>query len=238
MEVFDLFVEIWVILISIAIGIVFFSRIAALAFWESQIERDGPWAKFLNVWRVWTKIPKEVTAYHLGLAADTVTAAISNDIITVSFLLLCGLITDILSISQIIMLFVAYLLIKISMIILQFVFEDYLWHILNPRQDEYGFHTFANKKYPAFLGRVWIIPREYIVFILTSGIPVSIAGWLMADFRESHSILWMAIAGWLIIVSVLLILTAIITIKAPALHKAAAKIKSWVEKYLKVEHGD
>lgn len=238
MEVFDLIVEIWLIIISIAIGIVLFFRIASLAFWESQIERENPWAGALDVWRVWVKkIPKEVTTYHIGLAADTVTAAISNDIITVSFLLLCGLITDILSISQIIMLFVAYLLIKISMIILQFVFEDYLWHILNPRQDEYGFHTFANKKYPAFLGRVWIIPREYIIFILISGIPVSIAGWLMADFRELPSILWMAIAGWLIIVSVLLILTAIITIKAPALHKAAAKIKSWVEKYLKVEHG-
>ncbi len=230
-------IEIWAtIAISIAIGIVFFIRIVALAFWESQIERENPWAEALNVWRVRIKkIPKEVTSYHLGLAADTVTSIISNDIITISFLLLCGLTLNVLGIFQAIMCFGAYLLIKISMIILLFVFEDYLWHILNPRQDKFGFHTFAEKKYPAVCGRVWIIPGEYIYAVLATGLLTAIAGlFIAAVSRELVSILW-AIVGWLIVVIVLLILTAVITIKASALHKKAAEIKSWVEKYS--EHG-
>jgi len=248
MEVFDVFVETWLIAISIAIGIVFFFRIAALAFWESQIERENPWASgFKDMWRVWVKnIPKEVTAYHLGLAADTVTAAILNDIITISFLLLCGLIVDILNIFQIIMLLGAYLLIKTSMIILQFVFEDYLWHILNPRQDEFGFHTFAEKKYPSvkpmpriisrIIPRAEIIPGEYIYAILATGGLTFFAGlFIAAVSRELFLILWV-IVGWMIIVVTLLILTAIMTIKAPALHKKAAQIKVWVEKY-SVENG-
>jgi len=237
----------WLIAIGIAIGVVFFSRIAALSFWESQIERENPWAGALNVWRVWIKkIPKEITAYHIGLAADTVTATISNDIITISFLLLCGLVVDILNIFQIIMLFGAYLLIKTSMIILQFVFEDYLWHILNPRQDKFGFHTFTEKKYPSvwpmprIISRIIpgarIIPGEYIYAILATGGLILFAGlFIAAVSRELFSILW-AIVGWMIVVFVLLILTAVITIKAPALHKKAAEIKSWVEKY-SVEHG-
>ncbi len=230
-------IEIWTIAISVAIGIVFFFRIAALAFWESQIERENPWAGALNVWRVWIKkIPKEITAYHIGLAADTVTAAISNDIITISFLLLCGLVVDILNIFQIIMLLGAYLLIKTSMIILQFVFEDYLWHILNPRQDKFGFHTFTEKKYPAVWPIPGIIPGEYILAILITGGLTAVAGRLVAISRESPLILWMTIVGWMIIIGVLLILTVAITIKASALHKKAAEIKSWVEKY-SVEHG-
>ncbi len=227
-------IETWLITaISIAIGIAFFSRITALAFWESQIERENPWAGALNVWRVWVKkIPKEITAYHLGLAADTVSSIISNDIITISFLLLCGLITDILSISQIVMFLGAYLLVKTSMIILQFIFEDYLWHILNPRQDKFGFHTFTKKKYPAVCVRMGIIPGEYILAILVAGLFNAIAGLLISIIRESFSILWMAIVSWLIIVCVLLILTVAITIKSPEIHRTSARIASWIEKEL------
>ena len=75
------------------VAVVFFVRVFWLAYWEAQIEGKNPWAAALACWRLKVKqIPKELTGYHLGLAANTVSSIISNDLITIILLLFCGLI--------------------------------------------------------------------------------------------------------------------------------------------------
>ncbi|MCK4891462.1 MAG: hypothetical protein KAS78_02220 [Candidatus Pacebacteria bacterium] len=220
--------------LMLIVGIFFFNRIFWLAYWEAQIEGKNPWAKALACWRLKVKqIPKELTGYHLGLAANTVSSIISNDLITIVLLLLCGLIITSVGLFEIAIFFVVYLLVKTSMIILLFfAFEDYLWHIVNPHQDEYGLHTFTEKKYPAVFGRLWIIPGEYCYAIGLSGVLFILAGLLISfigeiTIKEAFNF---AIIGWLIIICVLILLTLILTLKAPIIHKKAAQLKVWADK--------
>lgn len=220
--------------LMLIVGIFFFNRIFWLAYWEAQIEGKNPWAKALACWRLKVKqIPKELTGYHLGLAANTVSSIISNDLITIVLLLLCGLIITSVGLFEIAIFFVVYLLVKTSMIILLFfAFEDYLWHIVNPHQDEYGLHTFTEKKYPAVFGRLWIIPGEYCYAIGLSGVLFVFAGLLISFIGEitMKEAFNFAIIGWLIIICVLILLTLILTLKAPIIHKKAAQLKVWADK--------
>ena len=220
------------VMLMLVVAMVFFVRIVALAYWEAQIEFDSPWARTLRCWRIKVRqIPKEPTGYHFGLAANTLSAIISNDVITVTFLLLCGLIVVPIGLSEILVYFGAYLLIKVSMIILLFTFEDYLWHIVNP-SEEYGFHTFEKKKYPAALGTFWIIPGEYILGICISFVMAILTGWLISKvlIAGEFSVIWMAIAGWIVVVGALIVMTVALTIIMPYIHRKAAKLKDWAYK--------
>ncbi|MCK4891802.1 MAG: hypothetical protein KAS78_03990 [Candidatus Pacebacteria bacterium] len=218
--------------LMLIVGIFFFNRIFWLAYWEAQIEGKNPWAKALACWRLKVKqIPKELTGYHLGLAANTVSSIIFNDLITIALLLFCGLIITSVGLFEIAMFFVVYLLVKTSMIILLFTFEDYLWHIVNPNQDEYGLHTFTEKKYPAVFGRFWIIPGEYCFAIGLSGLLIAFTG-LLVSFIKNIAIIEavkLAIIGWSVIICVLILMTLILTLKAPAIHKKAAQLKVWAD---------
>lgn len=217
--------------LMLVVAIVFFIRIVALAYWEAQIEFDSPWAGALRCWRIKVEqIPKEPTGYHLGLAANTLSAIILNDVIIITSLLLCKLIIPI-GLFEILVYFGAYLLIKASMIVLLFTFEDYLWHIVNP-SEEYGYHTFEKKKYPAALGTLWIIPGEYILGIFISFAMTILTGWLISKVLVvgEFSVIWMAIVGWITIVSALIIMTIALTIIMPYIHRKAAELKKWAYK--------
>jgi len=215
------------------IAIVFFVRTFWLAYWEAQIEGKNPWAAALDCWRLMVKqIPKELTGYHLGLATNTVSSIISNDLITIILLLFCGLIIAAVGFFEIAIFFLVYLFVKTSMIILLFTFEDYLWHIVNPHQDEYGLHTFTKKKYPAVLGRLWIIPGEYCLAVGLSGLLIAFAG-LLISFMKGMAIIEavkLAVIGWLVIICVLILMTLILTLKAPIIHKKATQLKVWADK--------
>lgn len=224
--------------LMVVVGIIFFVRIFWLAYWEAQIEGKNPWAAALDCWRLRVKrIPKELTGYHLGLAANTVSAIISNDLITIILLLFCGLIITSVGLFEIAMLFVIYLVVKTSMIILLFTFEDYLWHIVNPHQDDYGLHTFTEKKYPAVLGRLWIIPGEYCYAVGLSGALIILAGLLLSFIRETtmKEAFNLAIIGWLVIICVLILMTLILTLKVPIIHRKAVQLKAWADENIAEE---
>ena len=214
------------------VAVVFFVRVFWLAYWEAQIEGKNPWAAALACWRLKVKqIPKELTGYHLGLAANTVSSIISNDLITIILLLFCGLIMTPVGFLEVAIFFVVYLLVKAGMIILLFTLEDYLWHIVNPYQDEYGLHTFTEKKYPVVFGRLWIVPGEYCFAVGLSGLLVAFAG-LTVSFIKGIAIVEavkLAIIGWLVIIFVLILLTLILTLKAPIIHKKAVQLKVWAD---------
>ena len=177
------------------------------------------------------QIPKELTGYHLGLTANTVSSIISNDLITIILLLFCGLIITSAGLLEVAIFFVVYLLVKASMIILLFTFEDYLWHIVNPYQDEYGLHTFTEKKYPAVFGRLWIVPGEYCFAVGLSGLLVAFAGLLISFIKGMTMIeaVKLPIIGWSVIICVLILMTLILTLKAPIIHKKAAQLKVWAD---------
>jgi hypothetical protein len=224
--------------LMLIVAVVFFVRTFWLAYWEAQIEGKNPWATALDCWRLKVKqIPKELTGYHLGLAANTISSIISNDLITIIILLLCGLIITPVGFFEVAIFLVVYLFVKTSMIILLFTFEDYLWHIVNPYQDEYGLYTFTEKKYPAVLGRLWIIPGEYCFAVGLSGLLIAFAGLLISFIKDivTMEAVKLAIIGWLVIICVLILLTLILTLKAPIIHKKAAQLKVWADENIAEE---
>lgn len=165
--------------------------ILALAYWEVQIEGNNPWAGALPCWRKMVSwFPKELTGYHAGLVSFT--------LMLIAFTIAaCIFVLRIYGIEIPTEFFGTLVLLLLSMIVLLSTFEDYLWHIVNPYQDEYGFQTFAKKEYPAFKGIfIGIVPVDYIGLTTLSFVLACWAGIMME---------------WVIIVAVLIVMTVIAT---------------------------
>lgn len=177
-----------VIITGIILGLV----AIALAYEEGQIEGKNPWAAALPCWRKTVSwFPKELTGYHIGLVSYTLTLVA----LTVT---VCIFILKTYGIEIPIELFGTLAVFLFSLLILLSTFEDFLWHIVNPYQNEYGLHTFMEKKYPAFKRIfIWIVPIDYLFTVALSLLLACCVGLA----RE-----------WIVIVVVLLFMTTIITI--------------------------
>ncbi|MCK5123322.1 MAG: hypothetical protein KAQ87_04230 [Candidatus Pacebacteria bacterium] len=192
---------------AIVTGIMLGLVVIALAYKEAQMEGRHPWAAALPCWRKTVSwFPKELTGYHTGLVSYTITL--------VAFTITaCIFILKIYGIEVPIELFGTLAVFLFSLLILLSTFEDFMWHIVNPYQNEYGLHTFMEKKYPAFKGIfVWIMPIDYFFTVVVS--------FVLANFVN------LAIE-WIVIVVVLLVMTTIITmIRQKSLQKGGEKLKT------------
>jgi len=186
---------------SVIIGTVLWFVVLALAYWEVQIEGNNPWAAALPCWRKTVSwFPKELTGYHMGLVSYTL-ALIAFTIAACIFVL------RIYGIEIPIGFFGTLVLLLFSAIVLLSTFEDYLWHIVNPYQDEYGLHTFVKKEYPVFNGIfVGIVPIDYVFAAILSFALACWAGIMME---------------WIAIIAVLIVMTVIAT----TLRQAGLKYK-------------
>ena len=176
---------------TIVIGSMLGLVVLALAYKEAQTEGKNPWAAALPCWRKTVSwFPKELTGYHVGLVSYTLTlVALSATV--------CIFILKIYGIEVPIELFGTLAVFLLSLLILLSTFEDFMWHIVNPYQKEYGLHTFMKKKYPAFKGIfIWIVPIDYFFTVVLSLVLAYSVG-LMVE--------------WIVIVVVLLVMTTIIT---------------------------
>ena len=177
---------------AIIVGIMLELVVVALAYKEAQTEGKNPWAAALPCWRKTVSwFPKELTGYHAGLVSYTLTL-VAFTITTCMFILKIYGIEVPVGLLGISVVFLFSLLILLS------TFEDFMWHIVNPYQNEYGLHTFMEKKYPAFKGIfIWIVPIDYF---FTVALSLILAYWVSLMIE------------WIVIVVVLLIITTIITI--------------------------
>jgi len=163
----------------------------ALAYKEAQTEGKNPWAAALPCWRKTVSwFPKELTGYHAGLVSYTLT-------LTAFAITVCVFVLKIYGIEIPIELFGTLTVFLFSLLVLLSTFEDFMWHIVNPYQNEYGLHTFMEKKYPAFKGIfIWIVPIDYFFTVVLSLILA----------------LWIGLViEWIVIVIVLLVMTIIVT---------------------------
>lgn len=177
---------------SIVTGIMLELVVISLAYKEAQTEGKSPWAADLPCWRKTVSwFPKELTGYHAGLVSYTITL--------VAFTItICVFILKIYGIEIPIELFGTLTVFLFSLLILLSTFEDFMWHIVNPYQNEYGLHTFMEKKYPAFKGIfIWIVPIDYFLTVALSLILAYCVGLAME---------------WVAIVVMLLFMTTVITI--------------------------
>jgi len=176
---------------SVIVGTMLWLVIVALAYWEVQIEGRNPWAGALPCWRKTISwFPKELTGYHAGLVSYALTLIAFTTTVCIFVLRIYG-------IEIPIGFFGTLILLLLSAIVLLSIFEDYLWHIVNPCQEEYGLHTFVKKEYPAFKGIfLWIVPIDYLGLAILSFVLACWAG---------------IIIEWIVIVAVLIIMTAMIT---------------------------
>jgi hypothetical protein len=176
-----------VIIMGVMLGFV----VIALAYKEAQTEGKNPWAEALPCWRKtvgW--FPKELTGYHVGLVSYTLT-------LTALAATVCMFILKTYGIKIPIELFGTLAVFLFSLLILLSTFEDFLWHIVNPYQNEYGLHTFMEKKYPAFKGIfIWIVPIDYF---FTAALSLILAYWVGLAME------------WIVIVVVLLFMATITT---------------------------
>lgn len=177
---------------AVIVGIMLGFVVIALAYKEAQTEGKNPWATALPCWRKTVSwFPKEITGYHVGLVSYTLT-------IVVFTVATCMFVLKIYGIEIPIELFGTLAVFLFSLLILLSTFEDFMWHIVNSYQSEYGLHTFMEKKYPAFKGIfLWIVPIDYfftaaLSFILAYHVGLAVE--------------------WMIIVVILLVMTIIITI--------------------------
>lgn len=177
---------------TIILGIMLGLVVIALAYKEAQMEGRNPWAAALPCWRKTVSwFPKELTGYHVGLVSYTLA-------LTAFTATVCMFILKIYGIEVPIELFGTLTVFLFSLLVLLSIFEDFTWHIVNPYQNEYGLHTFMEKKYPAFQGIfIWIVPIDYFFTAMLSFILTSFVGLAME---------------WIVIVVVLLIMTTVITI--------------------------
>ena len=97
---------------------------------------------------------------------------------------------------------------------------------------------FLNNVVPAFLfskrssfGGNRIVPGEYCFAVGLSGLLVAFAGLLISFIKGMTMIeaVKLAIIGWLVTIFVLILLTLILTLKAPIIHKKAAQLKVWAD---------
>lgn len=176
-----------VIKIATVLGLV----VLTLAYKEAQTEGKNPWAKALPCWRkIVSWFPKELTGYHVGLVSYTLT--LSALVVTV-----CMFVLKTYGIEVPVELFGTLAVFLFSLLILLSTFEDFMWHIVNPYQNEYGLHTFMEKKYPAFKEIfIWIVPVDYFFTAAMSLILAQLVGLAME---------------WIVIVVVLLVMTIIAT---------------------------
>ena len=176
---------------TIVTGIMLWLVVVALAYKEVQTEGRSPWAAALPCWRKTVSwFPKELTGYHFGLVSYTLA-------LTVFTATVCMFILKIYGIEVPIELFGTLAVFLFSLLVLLSTFEDFMWHIVNPYQNEYGLHTFMERKYPAFKGIfIWIVPIDYFLTAALSLILANFVGLVME---------------WTVIVVVLLIMTTIIT---------------------------
>ena len=175
------------VVISVMLGLV----VIALAYKEAQMEGRHPWAAALPCWRKTVSwFPKELTGYHFGLVSYTLTLVALTATVCMFILKTYGIEipTELLGTLAV---FLFTLLVLLS------TFEDFMWHIANPYQKEYGLHTFMEKKYPAFKGIfIWIVPIDYF---FTAVVSLILAYWVGL------------VIEWIVIVVVLLVMTTIIT---------------------------
>ncbi|MDF1498330.1 MAG: hypothetical protein P1P85_03185 [Patescibacteria group bacterium] len=176
---------------TVILGIMLGLVVIALAYMEVQIEGKNPWAAALPCWRKTVSwFPKELTGYHVGLVSYTLT-------LTAFAIVACALVLKIYGIEIPIELFGTLAVFLLSLLVLLSTFEDFMWHIINPYQNEYGLHTFVEKRYPAFKGIfIWIVPVDYFFTVVLS---------LVLAYSVGLAIEWM------VIVVVLLIMTTVIT---------------------------
>ncbi|MCK4592077.1 hypothetical protein KAT63_01390 [Candidatus Parcubacteria bacterium] len=176
---------------TIVTGIMLWLVAISLAYKEAQMEGRNPWAAVLPCWRKTVSwFPKELTGYHVGLVSYTLA-------LTVFTATVCMFILKTYGIEIPTELFGVLAVFLFSLLVLLSTFEDFLWHIVNPYQNEYGLHTFTEKKYPAFKGIfIWIMPIDYLFTVALSFI---LAYWVSL------------VIEWIVIVVVLLIMTTIIT---------------------------
>ena len=177
---------------TIVTGIMLWLVAISLAYKEAQMEGKNPWAAALPCWRKTVSwFPKELTGYHVGLVSYTL--ALTTFTATV-----CMFLLKTYGIEIPIELFGTLAVFLFSLLILLSTFEDFIWHIVNPYQNEYGLHTFMEKKYPAFKGVfIWIVPIDYFLTVTLSLI--------LANFIS-------LVIEWIVIIAVLLIMTITITI--------------------------
>ena len=177
---------------SVIVGTALWLVVLALAYWEVQIEGRNPWAGALPCWRKTVSwFPKELTGYHAGLVSYTL-ALIAFTTTA------CAFVLRIYGIEIPIGFFGTLILLLLSTVVLLSTFEDFMWHIVNPYQDEYGLHTFVKKEYPAFKGIfVGIVPIDYIGLTALSFVLACWAGIMME---------------WVVIVSVLIFMIAMTTV--------------------------
>lgn len=166
--------------------------VIALAYKEAQTEGKNPWATALPCWRKTVSwFPKELTGYHVGLVSYTLT-------LTALTITVCVFILKTYGIEIPVELLGTLVVFLFSLLILLSTFEDFMWHIVNPYQNEYGLHTFMERKYPAFKGIfIWIVPIDYFFTVALS---------FILAYRVS------LVIEWIVIIVVLLIITTIITI--------------------------
>ena len=176
---------------AIVIGSMLGLVVLALAYKEAQTEGKNPWAAALPCWRkIVSWFPKELTGYHVGLVSYTLT-------LTALTVAACMFILKTYEIEIPVELFGTLAAFLLSLLILLSTFEDFMWHIVNPYQKEYGLHTFMKKKYPAFKGIfIWIVPVDYFFTAALSLVLAYSVG---------------LVIEWIVIVVVLLIMTTIIT---------------------------
>ena len=177
---------------AIVIGSMLGLVVLALAYKETQTEGKNPWAAALPCWRkIVSWFPKELTGYHVGLVSYTLTLIA----LTVT---VCMFILKTYEIEIPVELFGTLAVFLLSLLILLSTFEDFMWHIVNPYQNEYGLHTFMEKKYPAFKEIfIWIVPVDYFFTVVLSFVLAYLVG---------------LVIEWIVIVVVLSIMTTIITI--------------------------
>ena len=176
---------------AIVMGFMLGLVVIALAYKEAQMEGKNPWAAALPCWRKTVSwFPKELTGYHVGLVSYTLT-------LTALTATVCMFILKIYGIEIPIELFGTLAVFLFSLLILLSIFEDFMWHIVNPYQNEYGLHTFMEKKYPAFKDMfIWIVPIDYFFTVALSLILAYCVG---------------LVIEWIVIVVVLLVMTMMIT---------------------------
>ena len=176
-----------IIVIGIMLGLV----VLALAYKEAQMEGKSPWAADLPCWRKTVSwFPKELTGYHVGLVSYTLTLVVLSATV-------CMFILKTYGIEVPIELFGTLAVFLLSLLVLLSTFEDFMWHIVNPYQNEYGLHTFMEKKYPAFKRIfIWIVPVDYFFTVALSFVLAYSIGLMME---------------WMVIVVVLLVMMIIIT---------------------------
>ncbi|MFZ2969685.1 MAG: hypothetical protein WA063_00905 [Minisyncoccia bacterium] len=186
MEVFEVFIA-----ESVVTGIMLWLVVLALAYMEVQTEGKNPWAAALPCWRkIVSWFPKELTGYHAGLVSFTLTLIAFTAVACIFVLGIYGV-----EIPKGFLGTLAGLL--LSMVILLTIFEDFLWHIVNPYQNEYGFHTFTKRKYPAFKKKfVGFVPIDYVAEAVLSFVIAFLAGLMME---------------WIVIVATLIIMTVATT---------------------------